>query len=244
MTTGRVNPASMGMVLWNILSAPSMSREKAGAPRGPLTLAPASGVAAAASGLPSRPGLARPSPSAARSRRDGSHCERHARGVANHCNQPRSRKADRSTPGGANQPPAPYLASSFKRNLLVAVGDAKRRARLEFRPTRTERFALRRGAFGSSTRLPRVRRALSRRYRRCAAPAGPRIRSRAPLRCIPVEKRPAHRRRLRVARGRLDALVPCDCGGELLHRRGRWPVRRGPPTPPPCGRSLLPRPAA
>ena len=70
------------------------------------------------------------------------------------------------------------------------------------------------------------------------------ILSRAPLRCIPVEKRPAHRRRLRVARGRLDALVPCDCGSELLHRRGRWPVRRGPPTPPPCGRSLLPRPAA
>ena len=243
MTTGRVNPASMGMVLWNILSAPSMTRAKARAPRGPLTLAPASGVAAAASGLPSRPGLARPSPSAARSRRDGSHRERHARGVANHCNQPRSRKADRSTPGGANQPPAPYLAPSFKRNLLVAVGDAKRRARLGFRPTRTERFAIRRGAFGSSTRLPRVRRALSRRYRRCAAPAGPRIRSRAPLRCIPVEKRPAYRGRLRLARECLGAVPSRDCG-ELLHRRGRWPVRRGPPTPPPCGRSLLPRPAA
>ena len=56
MTTGCVKPGSMGTVLWNILSAPSMSREKAGAPRGPLTLAPASGVAAAASGLPSRPG--------------------------------------------------------------------------------------------------------------------------------------------------------------------------------------------
>ena len=120
MTTGCVKPGSMGTVLWNILSAPSMSREKAGAPRGPLTLAPASGVAAAASGLPSRPGLARPS--AARSRRDGSHCERHARGVANHCNPPRSRKADRSTPGGANQPPAPYLAPSFNATSLLPWG--------------------------------------------------------------------------------------------------------------------------
>ena len=38
MTTRCVKPGSMGTVLWNILSAPSMSREKAGAPRGPLTL--------------------------------------------------------------------------------------------------------------------------------------------------------------------------------------------------------------
>ena len=65
------------------------------------------------SSLPTRP------PSAARSRRDGSHCERHARGVANHCNPPRSRKADRSTPGGANQPPAPYLAPSFNATSLL-----------------------------------------------------------------------------------------------------------------------------
>ena len=38
---------------------------------------------------------------------------------------------------------------------------------------------------------------------------------------------PAHRSRLRVARRRLDTLVPRDRGGELPYRRRRWPLRRG-----------------
>ena len=74
--------------------------------------------------------------------------------------------------------------------------------------------------------LLRLQRGLSRRSRRCAVPPGPRTLSRTPPRCMPVEKLPAHRGRLRVARRRLDAIVPRDCGGELPHRRRRWPLRR------------------
>ena len=64
-------------------------------------------------------GAARPSPSATRSRLASRHCERCVPGVADHYSQPRSRKAERSTPGGANQPPAPYLAPSFNATSLL-----------------------------------------------------------------------------------------------------------------------------
>ena len=90
---------------------PSTYRARKRVRRGPRAFAPASGVPAAASCLPSGPGVARPS--AIRSRLDGRNCRRHVPGVADHYSQPRSRKADRSTPDGANQPPAPYLAPSF-----------------------------------------------------------------------------------------------------------------------------------
>ena len=115
----RVKPAAMGTALLNILSAPSMHGARERARRGPRAFAPASGVPSAASCPPSGTGAVRPSPSATPSRADGRHCERRVRGVADHYNQPRSRKAERSTPGGANQPPAPYLAPSFNATSLL-----------------------------------------------------------------------------------------------------------------------------
>ena len=53
-----------------------------------------------------------PQRSAVRSRPDCPSWSHRVRVVAVHYSHPRSRNAARSTPGGANQPPAPYLAPS------------------------------------------------------------------------------------------------------------------------------------
>ena len=51
--------------------------------------------------------------SAVRPRPDCLRCSHRVRAAAAHYSHPRSRNAARSTPGGANQPPAPYLAPSL-----------------------------------------------------------------------------------------------------------------------------------
>ena len=112
MTTGRVKPAAMGTALLNILSTSPMLRATDRAhPRGARLRSRVGLLGWRCHPCDTRTG--RVNRSAVRSRPDCPSWSHRVRAVAVHYSHPRSRNAERPTPGGANQPPAPYLAPSL-----------------------------------------------------------------------------------------------------------------------------------